>query len=91
VRIPPTYVDSFASFRASIRKGDVTVPKVPMEEPLAIRCAHFLECIETGSNHSPVQARGSLWYARSRQFSVRSVQAVAKSKWNRHADPSAPY
>jgi predicted dehydrogenase len=48
VRIPPTYVDSFASFRASIRKGDVTVPKVPLGEPLAIQCAHFLECIETG-------------------------------------------
>jgi predicted dehydrogenase len=48
VRIPPTYVDSFASFRASIRKGDVTVPKVPLAEPLAMQCAHFLECIVTG-------------------------------------------
>jgi predicted dehydrogenase len=45
VRIPSTYVDSFASFRASIRKGDVAVPKVPIGEPLAIQCAHFLECI----------------------------------------------
>jgi predicted dehydrogenase len=44
----PTYVDSFASFRASVRKGDITVPKVPLGEPLATQCAHFLECIVSG-------------------------------------------
>src|SRR5215831_10364760 len=43
-----TYVDSFASFRASIRKGNITVPKVPPGEPLATQCAHFLECIVSG-------------------------------------------
>jgi len=43
-----TYVDSFASFRASVRKGDITVPKVPLGEPLAAQCAHFLECIVSG-------------------------------------------
>jgi predicted dehydrogenase len=48
VRTRRTYVDSFASFRASIRKGDITVPKVPIGEPLATQCAHFLECIVTG-------------------------------------------
>jgi predicted dehydrogenase len=48
VRTPPTYVDSFASFRASIRERDITVPKVPVGEPLAMECAHFLECIISG-------------------------------------------
>ena len=48
VQVSPTYADSFASFHASVRKGDVTVPKVAIGEPLAIQCAHFLECIETG-------------------------------------------
>ena len=48
VRTWPTYVDSFASFRASIREGAMTVPKVPNGEPLAAQCAHFLECIVTG-------------------------------------------
>ena len=43
-----TYVDSFASFRASVRKGNITVPKVPLKEPLATQCAHFLECVVTG-------------------------------------------
>jgi predicted dehydrogenase len=47
VRTGP-YADSFASFRASVRKGNVTVPKVPLGEPLATECAHFLECIVTG-------------------------------------------
>jgi len=47
-RIPPGYVDSFASFRASVPKGEVSVPKVPLGEPLATQCAHFLECIVTG-------------------------------------------
>jgi predicted dehydrogenase len=48
LRTRPRYVDSFASFRASIRTGDITVPKVPLGEPLATQCAHFLECIVTG-------------------------------------------
>src|SRR2546430_10776691 len=48
VRTRPTYADSFASFRASVRKGDVIVPNVPFGEPLAAQCAHFLECIVSG-------------------------------------------
>src|SRR5258707_12057038 len=35
----PTYIDSFASFHASIRKGNVIVPKVAVGEPLAAQCA----------------------------------------------------
>jgi predicted dehydrogenase len=48
VRTRRTYVDSFASFRASVRQGDITVPKVTVGEPLAAQCAHFLECIVSG-------------------------------------------
>jgi len=44
----PTYIDSFASFHASVRQGDITVPKVAVGEPLAAQCAHFLECIVSG-------------------------------------------
>src|SRR5262245_34761802 len=43
-----SYVDSFTSFRASVPKEEVSVPKVPPGEPLATQCAHFLECIATG-------------------------------------------
>jgi len=36
-----TYVDSFASFRASVREGDITIPKVALGEPLRAECDHF--------------------------------------------------
>ena len=48
-RTTPGYVDSFASFRASIREGDITIPKVALGEPLKAECEHFLECIATGA------------------------------------------
>jgi predicted dehydrogenase len=47
-RSTPGFVDTFASFRASIREGDVTIPKMPMGEPLKAECDHFLECIKSG-------------------------------------------
>ena len=71
VQIPPTYADSFVSFHASIRKGDVTVPKVAIGEPLAIQCAHFLECIETGKQ--PFTS------AREGIAVVRALEAVQRS------------
>jgi len=43
-----TFVDSFTSFRASVPKAEISIPKVPFGEPLATQCAHFLECIGTG-------------------------------------------
>lgn len=39
--------DNFADFHLSYRYGDVTIPHLPMGEPLADECAHFVECIET--------------------------------------------
>jgi predicted dehydrogenase len=40
-----TYVDSFASFRASVREGDITIPKIAGGEPLRAECDHFLDCV----------------------------------------------
>ncbi len=45
----PGFIDSFASFRTSIRDGDIAIPKVASNEPLRAECEHFLECIATGS------------------------------------------
>jgi predicted dehydrogenase len=39
------YVDTFASFRASIRNGDITIPRVSSGEPLRQECDHFISCI----------------------------------------------
>jgi predicted dehydrogenase len=38
-------VDTFASFRASIREGDISIPRITLEEPLKAECTHFLECV----------------------------------------------
>jgi len=46
-RMVPDFVDTFASFRASTREGDISVPKVPTGEPLRAECDHFLSCIES--------------------------------------------
>ena len=39
-------VDTFASFRASIREGDISIPRIILEEPLKTECSHFLDCVE---------------------------------------------
>jgi predicted dehydrogenase len=48
-RSAPAYVDSFASFRASVRDGDITIPKVALGEPLKAECDHFLDCVTSGT------------------------------------------
>jgi predicted dehydrogenase len=48
-RSRPGYVDSFASFRASVRDGDITIPKVTLGEPLQAECDHFLQCVQAGT------------------------------------------
>jgi predicted dehydrogenase len=45
----PGFVDTFASFRTSIREGDILIPRVGTGEPLKAECDHFLECIATGA------------------------------------------
>ena len=47
-RVRLAFVDTFASFRASVREGDITIPKVALGEPLKAECDHFLECIQNG-------------------------------------------
>jgi predicted dehydrogenase len=42
------YVDSFASFRQSVRDGDILIPKVSGGEPLRNECNHFIESIQSG-------------------------------------------
>jgi predicted dehydrogenase len=39
---------SFGEFQLTYRSGDILSPRVDTTEPLAIECAHFLECIQTG-------------------------------------------
>ena len=46
-RTESNFVDTFASFRSSVREGDITIPRVAMGEPLAAECEHFLDCLES--------------------------------------------
>jgi predicted dehydrogenase len=48
-RVRPGFIDSFASFRTSIRDGDIVIPKVATGEPLRAECDHFIECVATGA------------------------------------------
>jgi predicted dehydrogenase len=39
----------FSEFMASVRDGDIIVPKIENREPLREELIHFVECIETGA------------------------------------------
>ena len=71
----PSYVDTFASFRASIRDGDITIPRVSAGEPLKAECDHFLECIAGGKEPLTGGASGVRV--------VRTLEAVTRSIQNR--------
>jgi len=41
----PGFVDTFATFRTSIREGDIVIPRVAAGEPLKAECDHFIESV----------------------------------------------
>lgn len=43
----PGFIDSYASFRASIRDGDIMIPKITGGEPLKAECDHFIDCVRS--------------------------------------------
>lgn len=69
--MPRLFADTFASFRASIREGDVTIPKVAVAEPLLAECMHFLDCIERGLRPLTGGPEGTAV--------VRTLEAIARS------------
>jgi predicted dehydrogenase len=85
-RTKPTFVDTFATFRATCRDGEVAVPKIPMGEPLRAECDHFLECIATG--------REPLTGGRQGAAVVRALEAIERSARSggteQQVDPASP-
>jgi predicted dehydrogenase len=67
----PGFVDTFASFRASVREGDITIPKVSLGEPLRSECEHFLDCIREGQRPLTGGAQGVAV--------VRALEAIERS------------
>ncbi len=47
-RTEASFVDTFSSFRMSVRDGEVSVPRFEMGEPLKNECEHFLDCVLSG-------------------------------------------
>jgi predicted dehydrogenase len=41
----PVYSDTFGQFRMQIRHGEIVIPHVGGQEPLAVECRHFLDCV----------------------------------------------
>jgi predicted dehydrogenase len=35
----------YGEFQLSYRYGGITIPRVPLQEPLALECAHFVDSI----------------------------------------------
>jgi predicted dehydrogenase len=73
---------SFGEFQLTYRSGDILSPRIDTTEPLYTECAHFLECILTGSepDTSP----------RSGVDVVRVLQAADRSL-HRGGAPQAVY
>jgi predicted dehydrogenase len=69
------FVDSFASFRASVREGAITIPRVSLGEPLKAECDHFIDCI--------VNDRRPLTGGREALAVVRVLEAIDRSAKNR--------
>jgi predicted dehydrogenase len=67
----PGFIDTFASFRTSIRDGDILIPRVGLGEPLKAECDHFVECITTGRRPLADGASGAA--------AVRVLAAMAAS------------
>jgi len=68
------FIDSFGSYRMSVREGDVTIPKVLGGEPLRNECEHFLDCLETGD--PPLTGAGEGIAV------VRALEAISRSMNN---------
>jgi len=70
-RSRPDFVDSFESFRMSVREGDVTAPRVEPSEPLWNECEHFLDCVIEGKTPLSGGAEGLAV--------VRALDALSRS------------
>ncbi len=49
-RVDRTFPDfeTFGEFRLIQRVGDMHIPRIPLDEPLALQCRHFVDCITSG-------------------------------------------
>lgn len=68
------YVDTFASFRSSIREGEIVIPRVNLGEPLRAECDHFVECV-LADKEPLTNGRGGLEVVKTLRAIQRSLEA----------------
>jgi len=44
----PEHTDNYGEFQLSYRYGDITIPRIPLHEPLKVECGHFADSILQG-------------------------------------------
>ncbi len=74
------YYDDYGHFHLLAREGDVTIPRIKMEEPLRAQARYFLSCIERGAMDYSDGASGVAV--------VRILEAVNRSMAQRGAPVS---
>ncbi|MDP2727414.1 MAG: Gfo/Idh/MocA family oxidoreductase, partial [Dehalococcoidia bacterium] len=46
--VTPSSSSSFGDFQLSYRYGNISIPYIPVVEPLRVECAHFVDCVLHG-------------------------------------------
>jgi predicted dehydrogenase len=73
-RVSPGWVDTFGSFRASVREGTIVLPTLAGGEPLRAECEHFIECVQFGKRPLPDGRLGT--------EVVQALEAITRSMSN---------
>ena len=69
----PYETDRFQDFYLTYRYGEMKAPHIPFEEPLHNQCAHFVECIRTGTRPQ-TDGRSGLRVVRILEQADKSLQ-----------------
>jgi predicted dehydrogenase len=76
---PAGFVDTFATFRASVRDGDIRIPNVKLGEPLRTECDEFVECIARGARPTS-DGRVGARVVRALEALTRSTRAAGREE-----------
>ena len=64
----------------TVRSGDITIPKISLQEPLRIECQHFVDCVRERQRPLTDGASGPRWCASWRPPRHRSRRGYAGSR-----------
>ena len=74
-RTRPSFIDSLAGFRASIRNGGITIPPVSLGEPLRVECEAFIDAVLSGATKCESDGRFGLEIVEALEAIDRSAKA----------------